>query len=584
MPASRRLAAILAADVVGYSRMMGEDEEGTARSVREAHEAAAAAIALRGGRMFKTMGDGFLAEFPSVVAAVECALVLQAEAERHAQALPAGRRLRRRMGIHLGDVLVEGDDLIGDGVNIAARLEGIASPGGVYISAAAYENVQGRLDARLTDLGEKTLKNIARPIRVYGVAASDKRSESAAPRGGPPRLSLVVLPFGNLGGGPEQEYFVDGVTESLTTDLSRIAGAVVIGRNTAFAFRGKALDTRELGRDLNVRYVLEGSVQRSGDRMRVNVQLIEAETAAHVWAERFDKPVADLFEMQDEIVARIANQLSAEIVRVEARRAEAAANPDALDFWFRGTDWINRGISPDSLVNARDCFDRALAIDPANVNATLGKVMVAAIETRMRALAGPSEVLTEAEALVTHALAKEPNNARGRYCLALVLMFSRRTEQAIAELERALALDPNMAFAHAQIGFAKCILGRPEETEAHVKEAMRLSPRDPGVYIWYDYVCVAKTMMGQDEDAVPWGRKAAETNRGYPMAHFHYAAPLALRGRVAEARSEVKSGLALAPNFTIRRYREDKMSDNPVYLSRRERILEGLRLAGAPEE
>ena len=288
--------------------------------------------------------------------------------------------------------------------------------------------------------------------------------------------------------------------------------------------------------------------------------------------------------MQDEIVARIANQLSAEIVRVEARRAEAAANPDALDFWFRGTDWINRGISPDSLANARDCFDRALAIDPANVRATLGKVMVTAIETRMRGLAGPSEKLAEAEALVTRALAKEPNNGHGRYCLALVLMFSRRTEQAIAELERALALDPNMAFAHAQIGFAKCLLGRPEETEAHVKEAMRLSPRDPGVYIWYDFVCVAKTMTGQDEDAVPWGRKAAEANRGYPMAHFHYAAPLALCGRLAEARSEVTAGLALAPNFTILGYREDTLSDSATYLSQRERILDGLRLAGAPEE
>ena len=440
-------------------------------------------------------------------------------------------------------------------MNIAARLEGVCEPGGICLSEDAYRQVRDRLKEPFVDLGEKALKNIARYMRVYALtsdfAGGAPTAKAEPERREPPRLSLVVLPFANIGGVPEQEHFVDGVTESLTTDLSRMRGAFVIGRNTAFAYRGKTLDTRELGRDLNVRYVLEGSVQRSGDRMRVNVQLIEAETAAHVWAERFDKPVADLFEMQDEIVARIANQLSAEIVRVEARRAEAAANPDALDFWFRGTDWINRGISPDSLANARDCFDRALAIDPANVRATLGKVMVTAIETRMRGLAGPREKLAEAEALVTRALAKEPNNAHGRYCLALVLMFSRRTEQAIAELERALALDPNMAFAHAQIGFAKCLLGRPEETEAHVKEAMRLSPLDPGVYIWYDFVCVAKTMTGQDEDAVPWGRKAAEANRGYPMAHFHYAAPLALCGRLAEARSEVTAGLALTPNFTI---------------------------------
>ena len=351
MPVSRRLAAILAADVVGYSRMMGEDETGTAAAVRESREAAQPMIVEHGGRIFKTMGDGFLVEFPSVVAAVACALAVQADTARRNDHLPDARRLTYRMGIHLGDVLVEGDDLIGDGVNIAARLEAIAPPGGVCMSGTAHENVRGRLDVALTDLGERTLKNIARPVRVYATAAAGTREGGAAApaaRAGAPRLSMVVLPFANLGGGPEQEYFVDGVTESLTTDLSRISGATVIARNTAFAYRGKAVDVREIGRDLNVRYVLEGSVQRSGDRMRVNVQLIEAETGTHLWAERFDKPVAGLFDMQDEIVARIANQLSAEIVRAEARRAETSAKPDAIDFWLRGYDWINRGVNPKS--------------------------------------------------------------------------------------------------------------------------------------------------------------------------------------------------------------------------------------------
>ena len=583
MPSARRLAAILAADVVGYSRMMGEDEAGTAKSVRESREASESIIAAHCGRMFKTMGDGFLVEFPSVVGAVECALALQAETARQNENLPEARRLQYRMGINLGDVLVEGDDLVGDGVNIAARLEGIAPPGGVCISGSAFENVQGRLDARLTDLGEKALKNISRPVHVYAVAAAAAEGSLQAAREAPRRISLVVLPFANLSGGSDQEYFVDGVTESLTTDLSRISGAFIIARNTAFAYRGKSIDVRQIGRDLNVRYVLEGSVQRSSERMRINVQLIEAETGAHLWADRFDKPVAELFDLQDEIVARIANELSAEIVRVEARRAEKAANPDVLDFWFRGHDWINRGINPESLAKARECFERAYAIDPANVDAILGVVFVEAISTRMRSFHRDAERLAAAEALALQALAMEPRKAMAHYCLGLILLFSGRPERAIAELEQALTLDPNIAFAHAQIGLAKSVLGRPEETEGHVMEAMRLSPRDVGAYIWCDFIGIGKLLQGQDAAALPLCRRSVEMNRNYPIAHFHCAAALALCGRTAEARLEVNAGLVLAPGFTIRHYRDDVLSDNSTYLAQRERILEGMRLAGLPE-
>ena len=586
---ARRLAAILAADVVGYSRLMGEDEEGTARSVRESREAAAPIIAAHGGRMFKTMGDGYLIEFASVVSAVECALALQAETARLTEGESESRRLRYRMGIHLGDVLVEGDDLVGDGVNIAARLEQIAAPGGVCISQAAYDNVKGRLEARLTDLGDQALKNIDRPVRAYAVVAAAENADDEPPpapggRPGRPRASLVVLPFANLGGGPEQEYFVDGITESLTTDLSRISGAVVIARNTAFAYKGKAVDVRQIGQDLSVRYVLEGSVQRSGERMRVNAQLIDAQSGAHLWAERFDKPVAELFEMQDEIVARIANQLSAQIVSVEARRAERVSNPDLLDYWFRGYDWINRGINPESLEKARECFARAHAIGPDDVNATLGLVLADVISLPMRSFQGDcGGRLAEAEALTLQALAVEPRDARAHYCLGLIFLFSRRPEESIAELERALSLDRNLVFAHAQIGFAKVLLGRAEETEAHVREAMRLSPRDPGAYLWCDFAGVAKMMLGKAAEALPWCRQAVETNRSYPMARFHFAAALALCGRMDEAAREAKEGLKIAPAFTVRGYRDAALTDNPTYLSQRETILEGMRLAGVPE-
>ncbi len=585
MSETRKLVAILAADVVGYSRLMGEDEAGTARSVRESRDAAEPIIGAHRGRMFKTMGDGFLVEFPSVVAAVECGLALQAETARLNEALPEAKRLQYRMGINLGDVLVEGDDLVGDGVNIATRLEGITPPGGICISGSAYENVQGRLDVRLNDLGEKALKNIARPVRVYAVVPAAARADDLSPlsaKQAPRGISLVVLPFANLGGGSDQEYFVDGVTESLTTDLSRISGAFVIARNTAFAYRGKPVDVRQIGRDLNVRYVLEGSVQRSGERMRVNVQLIEAETGAHLWADRFDKQIAELFDMQDEIVARIANEFTAQIVRVEARRAEKAVNPDALDFWFRGHDWINRGINPESLAKARECFERAYAIDSANVDAILGIVLVEAIATRLHSFDRDANRLAAAEPLVLRALSMEPRNAMAHFCLGLVLLFSRRAEQAIAELKQALELDPNLAFAHAQIGLANSVLGRPEETEGHVMEAMRLSPHDVGAYIWCDFIGIAKILLGQDAAALPWCRKSVESNRSYPIAHFHFAAALALCGRTDEAEFEVKAGLALEPNFTIRHYREDTLSDNPVYLAQRRRILEGMKLARVP--
>ena len=342
MTAPRRLAAILAVDVVGYSRLMGEDEAGTARAVGESREAARPIVASSGGRIVKTTGDGLLLEFPSVVAAVECAIAIQKlMAERNADT-PEAKRVVYRIGVNLGDVLVEGDDILGDGVNIAARLEGLCEPGGVMISGAAYDHVRGRIEAEFVDLGEKDLKNIARPVRVYAVKTGAEGAAltppaAAAIRQGPPNLSVVVLPFSNIGGDPEQDYFADGVTESLTTDLSRIRGAFVIARNTAFTYKGKPLDVRQIGRELNVRYVLEGSVQRSGNRMRVNVQLIDAESGNHLWAERFDKGVAEIFDMQDEIVGRLHNELNVRLNAFEALRAERAADPMPWTSISRGT-------------------------------------------------------------------------------------------------------------------------------------------------------------------------------------------------------------------------------------------------------
>ena len=337
MGETRKIAAILVADVVGYSRLAAADEEGTLARLRTLRtELIDPAVAAHQGRIVKRTGDGNLIEFRSVVDAVRCAIGVQNGMLERNAGLPLERRIEFRIGIHLGDVVEESDgDLMGDGVNIAARLEGIAKPGGVCLSEDAYRQVKGRLDLAVTDLGPTHLKNIADPIRVYsfevGAPSVAKLTQTVAEKSGPPRLSIVVLPFANIGGDSEQEHFVDGVTESLTTDLSRVRGSFVIGRNTAFTYKRKAVDLKQIGRELNVRYVLEGSVQRGGNRMRVNVQLLDAETGNHLWAERFDKPLADLFDMQDEIVARLAGALNAQLVTAEARRAEQAPNPNSTD-------------------------------------------------------------------------------------------------------------------------------------------------------------------------------------------------------------------------------------------------------------
>ena len=294
---------------------------------------------------------------------------------------------------------------------------------------------------------------------------------------------MIVLPFANIGGDPEQEHFVDGVTESLTTDLSRIRGSFVIGRNTAFTYKGKPVDLKQIGSELNVRYVLEGSVQRGRNRMRVNVQLIDAETSNHLWAERFDKPLADLFDMQDEIVARLASALNAHLVVAEARRAEQAPNPDSMDLYFQAMAWFNKGRAPDNLAQARIFFDRALTADPNNIDALIGLAGAEAIEGVNSFVTDPAVSFAAAEAKLTKALSSVPDHALGHMWLGLVNIFTRRTMQGIAECEHALALDRNLASAGAAIGFGKILIGRAEETEAHIGEVLRLSPRDTTAYI-----------------------------------------------------------------------------------------------------
>ena len=402
----------------------------------------------------------------------------------------------------------------------------------------------------------------------------------------PVKPSIAVLPFANIGGDPEQEHFVDGVTESLTTDLSRIRGAYVVARNTAFAYKGKPLDVKTIGRELNVRYVLEGSVQRAGNRMRVNVQLFDAETGNHLWAERFDKPLADLFDMQDEIVARLAGALNAQLAAAEARRAEKAPTPNSMDLYFQAMAWLNKGPTPDNVAQARSFFDRALTADPDNVDALVGSAAADVVAGASAFVANPIAAFAAAEARLTKTLSSVPDHAPGHMTLGHVYIYTKRAAQGIAECEHALALDRNLATAHAFIGLGKIFVGRAEETEAHIAEAARLSPRDTNGHAWKTFAGVAKLVLGSYEQAAAWFRRAIEANRNYPTPYFLSAAGLAQLGRLDDAHSAVKAGLALNPAFAISRARAawTAMSDNPTYLAQLEPILEGMRKAGVPED
>ncbi len=625
MAGTRKIAAILVADIVGYSRLAGADEERTLARLRGLRsDLIDPAIDAHHGRIVKRTGDSSLIEFRSVVDAVRCAIEVQNGLIERNAGLPPERRIEFRVGIHLGDVVEESDgDLMGDGVNIAARIESIAAPGAICLSEQAYWQVKGRLDLAAADLGPTQLKNIVEPIRVYALqvgvpaqakpAATKNRSALATLFAGfavllvvvaasawyilanrsppialnapaePAHLSIVVLPFANLSNDPSQDYFADGITENLTTDLSRLSGSFVIARNTAFAFKGKNVDAREIGKELGVRYVLEGSVQRDQSRIRVNAQLIDAESGGHLWADRFDKPLADLFDMQDEIVASLANQLGAVLVVSEARRAERAPNPDLMDLYFQGLAWFNKGFNPEQLAQARGFFERALALEPDNLDALIG---MASVDERVATnfmVDDRAERLAAAEAMLTKALSLAPNNAWAHYWMGLVQIATNRGAQGTAECERALALNPNLAAAHAAIGLAKLVNGHAEETESYAIDALRVSPRDTLAHIWIAYIAGAKLYLGAVEEAVALFRRSIEMNPNRLTSHVLLAAALEELGRPDEARAEIQAALALDPKFTIRRFRAGAQSDNPVFLKQRERAMEGMRKAGAPE-
>src|SRR5437660_5090060 len=627
---NRRLAAILAADIAGYSRLMHEDEAATVRDLKAHQSVILPLIGRHGGRIIDTAGDGILAEFPSVIAATECAVQIQTVMAERNEGVPEHRRMRFRIGINLGDVIHDDARIYGDGINIAARLETLAEPGGVLVSSTVYDHVRGKLPFTFVDAGERQLKNIEQPVRTYrvlipGVAftpgAAPFISTITADRrrwivlglaallvllaaGGAwwvssrlfpgqradgtqaPRLSIVVLPFTNLSGDPNQDYFADGVTEDLTTDLSRLAGSFVISRNTAFTFKGKAVDARQIGRELGVRYVLEGSVRRTGRTVRVNAQLIDAGSGAHLWAEQMDVDQGTLATLQDNfgIANRLARTLSVELVNVEGRRAQRT-DPDAVDLTMRGWSALNGGPNKEDVQKSVALFEDALRIDPENSQARVGLAQALTMIYRNRWDPEPAKVLARADEAATRAIAAAPNYAHAHYVKAEVLGLSNRFDAALATYDRAIALDRNHAAAYVGRARNLNVIGRAAEALAPVERAIRLSPRDPELYVWYFVLCHANTHLARDAQAIDWCLKSIATGKTYYFAYVDLASAYAWRGQQAEAAAAVAELLKLRPGFTVQTLVQEGSgtSDNPAFRKEFQRIVEETRKDGVTE-
>jgi adenylate cyclase len=639
MVETRKLAAILAADVVGFSRLASADEDRTLARLRALRsDLIDPTISVHHGRIVKRTGDGSVIEFRSVVDAVRCAIEVQhAMVERNA-GVALEKRIEFRIGIHLGDVVEETDgDLMGDGVNIAARLEGICKPGAICLSEDAYRQVKGRLDLAVSDLGPTQLKNIAEPVRVYSLevsvpaqaktsepktrlspaliaigiaalavlivggawwllAANRPASVAAKTPAEAARLSIVVTPFANLSGDPGHDYLVDALTDGLTTALARIRDTFVIARNTAMTFKGKPIDAKAIGKDLGVRYVLEGSVQPSGDRMRVNAQLIDASSGGHLWAEQFDTPRADLLQTQDAIVTHLTNALDLQLQQAYSAsiKRTPVANRDAEDLALQCSEgqWKAGFIGKEADAAYALC-QQALAIDPNNVRALTALGAKFFVPVAIGVSGDPKGDLERADELESKALALDPDWSWPHALKGIILRIQGRTEEAVAEHERALALDPSNAEAAAQLGIDYRFLGEFDKSLEYLDRAILASPHDPALNYSYDSKAWANFGLKRYDQAIELARRALAINPKNPFAHVVLVAALALTDHDAEAREALQRYLAppsIAPYKTIAAWKAYQMSvvpkqgGDPRFLEMSERSYEGLRKAGMPEE
>ncbi len=577
----RRLAAIFAADVAGYSRLIGADEEGTlARLKAHRRELIDPTIAEHQGRIVKTTGDGVLAEFASPVKAVRCAIDVQyGMAERNA-GVPEGQRIEFRIGINLGDVVVEDDgDIYGDGVNVAARLENIAEPGAVYISRTVRDFVDGTPELVLEDLGERELKNIARLVQVFRIAPPQAvGAAQAGPPAVPHKPSIAVLPFTNMSGDAEQEYFSDGISEDLITDLSKISGLFIIARNSTFAYKGRSVKVQEIGRDLGVRFVLEGSIRKAGNRVRITAQLIDAGSGGHLWAERFDRELTDIFATQDEVVEKIVAALAVNLTQGEAQRLRrrGTTSVEAYETWLRARELLSRS-TREAIAQAKAMYRRAIEIDP-NFAAPHAGLSLATISDYVSDWAAdPEEALDEAERWARRALELDDQEPVSHMALGNVMLWRRNHDGALAEFGRMIALDPNFAQGHSATGLALMYAGRAAEALEAFAIAKRLDPHSPSIVL--HFVAQANFSLGRYEAAAEHLHERIARTPATDSSRMLLAACYGHRGRVDEARTAWAGLMKVNPDFSLAQRARVLPYKEPRDF---QRIAEGLAKAGLP--
>ena len=580
----RRLAAIVSADVVGYSRLMGVDEAGTLAALRNHRaELIDGKIAEHGGRIVKTMGDGLLLEFPSVVDATQCVIDVQQAMTKRNDAIDEDKRIVFRIGVHLGDLIVEGDDIFGDGINVAARLEAFCEAGGIAISGTVHENISGRIEAGFVDAGDQQLKNISRPVRVWQWTPT--ASSIAVPSEAlalPDKPSIAVLPFDNMSGDPEQEFFADGITEDIITGLSRIRQFFVIARNSTFNFKDRTSDIQSVAKALGVRYVLEGSVRKAGQRVRVTAQLVDAISGNHVWAERYDRNLEDIFQVQDEITQEIMAAVAPELATAEMQRARRK-DVTSLDAWesTMRAYWHTARPTIEDNTEAKRLAEEAIRLAPAAAAGFSVLSFANVLDVIYGWTKSREQSLTIASKLAQKAVALDDRDAQAHMALGMVTMSQRRHDDAIRQFQRAIDLDPNYAIAHGFLGLVFAMCAQSEEAVASIETAIRLSPRDTYLPRWFVYLGAANFVAERYEEAAKWARTAIQENPNFLLAHRLLAGCCGLLGEIDEARAAVAEVLRLVPGHSISAFRDQIPYKYPAD---QERYADGLRLAGLPEE
>ncbi len=582
----RRLAAILAADVVGYTRLMGADETGTLRRLTELRQQVLEPlIAEHRGRVVKLMGDGLLVEFASVVDALTCAVAWQNGVTAREADTDEERRLQFRIGINIGDIIVEGDDIHGDGVNIAARLEGQAEPGGICLSGDAYRQAKGKVEIDFEDLGERDLKNVAEPFRVYRIAGVSSGTGAASPAREPLPLpdkpSIAVLPFDNMSGDPDQEYFADGIAEDIITALSKFRWFFVIARNSSFTYKGKSVDVKQVAEELGVRYVLEGSVRKAGSRVRISAQLIDAATGNHVWAERYDRELADIFDLQDEMTAIIVGAIEPELGSAERDRAKRKPpeNLDAWDRYQRGL-WHLWRFTRDDYGEAERLFQSAIDLDPGFGPAYAGVAYLFTLRVIFGWTDTPDQTLGRALRAGQLAVSTDDKDPFAHFALGRVQTLQGEFETAIAELEKAIDLNPNLALAYYGLGFALSWSGRAREALPHIHKAIRQSPHDPLLWRFENMAGVAHVQLGEYVEAVEWLRKAARHPNAAFWPNLHLVVAFVEQEEWDKARAAMDAALQLQPDLSLTVV---AAIIRQFHLDYKDRILSALRKAGLPK-